>query len=69
MTRTNEGFGAIVPDGEQSQGHFQRHAEIPNEAMMGDDDDAALAELLKKDARESSIKYSAMGLEAFMPKR
>ena len=36
---------------------------------MDDDDDAALAELLKKDARESSIKYSAMGLEAFMPKR
>ena len=28
-----------------------------------------LTELLKKDARESSIKYSALGLEALLPKR
>ena len=29
----------------------------------------ALTEILKKEAKESSIKYSALGLEAFLPKR
>ncbi|KAI9670758.1 MAG: hypothetical protein M1817_003868 [Caeruleum heppii] len=33
---------------------------------LSDDD---IAELLKKDARESSIKYSALGLQAFLPQR
>ena len=28
-----------------------------------------VADLLKKDAKDSSVKYSAMGLEAFLPKR
>lgn len=33
------------------------------------EDDNYIAALLAKDARDSSIKYSAMGLQAFMPKR
>lgn len=28
-----------------------------------------VADVLKKDAKDSSIKYSVMGLEAFLPKR
>jgi hypothetical protein len=33
--------------------------------MTDDPSDEYVAELLAKDAKESSIKYSAMGLEAF----
>lgn len=31
--------------------------------------DDYVASLLAKDAKESSIKYSAMGLQAFLPQR
>ena len=39
---------------------------MPAEHSFSDD---LVADLLKKDARESSIKYSALGLQAFLPKR
>lgn len=32
-------------------------------------DDSYVAELLAKEARDSSLKYSALGLAAYMPKR
>ena len=32
-------------------------------------DDEYIGKLLAKDARESSIKYSALGLQALLPKR
>ena len=39
-------------------------------AADGDiNDDEYVARLLAKDARESSIKYSAVGLPAYYPKR
>ena len=31
--------------------------------------DDYVAELLKQDAKASSIRYSALGLEAFLPRR
>lgn len=31
--------------------------------------DDYVAQLLAKDARESSIKYSALGMQAYMPRR
>lgn len=34
---------------------------------MADFSDDYVAQLLAKDAKESSIKYSAVGLEAFLP--
>jgi hypothetical protein len=33
------------------------------------DEDGFIAQLLAKDARESSLKYSALGMQAFIPKR
>jgi hypothetical protein len=33
------------------------------------DSDEYIANLLAKDARDSSIKYSSMGLSALLPKR
>jgi hypothetical protein len=33
------------------------------------DEDEYIAQLLAKDARESSLKYSALGMQAFIPKR
>lgn len=32
-------------------------------------DDAYVAQVLAREARDSSLKYSAHGLEAYMPKR
>jgi hypothetical protein len=39
---------------------------MPNDDILTDD---YVAELLAKDAKESSIKYSALGLEAFAKSR
>lgn len=39
---------------------------MPADESISDD---VIADLLKKDARESSIKFSALGLQAFLPKR
>jgi hypothetical protein len=33
------------------------------------DDDDYVAKLLAQDAKNSSLKYSAMGMQAYMPKR
>ena len=39
---------------------------MPTEDYMSDD---YIASLMTKDARESSIKYSALGLQSLLPKR
>jgi len=38
-------------------------------AANAPDEDEYIAQLLAKDARDSSLKYSAVGMQAFMPKR
>jgi len=39
---------------------------MPSEIYMSDD---YVASLMSKDAKESTIKYSALGLQALLPKR
>ena len=39
---------------------------MPAEDYMSDD---FVASLMKKDAKDSSIKYSTVGLQALLPKR